>query len=63
MVSLEIQNGISITKLDHPVFLCFLLSANTVHPIWGRVQFLSLPASELACISFLAPPSPFGPYH
>lgn len=61
MVGLEVQNRISFTKLDHPVFHCFLLNANTAHPAWGQVQ--SLPTSDLTCISLLAPPSPFGPNH
>lgn len=63
MVGLEIQNGISITELDHPVFLCFLLYANTAHPTWRQVHLLSLPTLDLTCISSFAPPSPFGPYH
>lgn len=63
MAGLEIQNGISIKKLDHPGFFCFLLNANTAHPTWGQAQLLALPPSDLTRISILAPPSPFGPYH
>lgn len=60
----ETQNNININaKLSNIEQDYFLVIATTAHPTQGQGQWLSLPASELSCISFFASPSHFGTDH